>query len=69
MKQKDAIKEIKKKAEAELVKDITEYRDRLWSLKRDLAAGKIKNVREIKSIKKSIARALTFITWNRTKGI
>ncbi len=42
-----------------MIKELNELRDRLWDLKRDLAAGKIKNIKEIKITKKSIARLLT----------
>mgnify|MGYP001580520854 CR=1 FL=1 len=43
----------------DLIKDLAEMRDKLWTLTSDLASGKVKNVREIKMIKKNIARALT----------
>ena len=42
-------------------KDIKDLRDKLWDLKRDLVAGKVKNIKEIKVTKKSIARLLTTI--------
>jgi len=38
---------------------LKENREKLWSLKNDLAQGKVKNVREIKKYKKEIARILT----------
>lgn len=46
---------------------LPEMRDRLWSLKTDLAAGKVKNVKEIKKIKKNIARILTWQKQNQQK--
>ncbi len=60
MKKKE-MNELKNKARADLEKSLVEFREKLWGLKKDLAAGKAKNVREIKMIKKNIARVLTFL--------
>ena len=60
MKKKD-LEQLKTKPAEELKKMVAEYRDRLWTLKTDLASGKIKNVKEMKKIKKDIARLLTLI--------
>ncbi len=60
MAKKQATKSIAKPPE-ELKKDIHEMRERIWKLKADLAAGKVKNVREIKEIKKDIARSFTIM--------
>lgn len=43
----------------ELKKSLGEKRERLRQLRFDLAAGKVKNIREIRAIKKDIARILT----------
>lgn len=48
-----------KKTEAELAGELITLRDRLWALKRDLAQGKVKNVKEIKKVKRTIAQILT----------
>ncbi len=53
---KNAWGDFKKKSKGDLEKELQTRRERLWTLKTDLAAGKIKNVREIKEIKKTIAR-------------
>jgi len=45
--------------EKELIKKLEEDREKLRQLKFDLSAGKVKNVREIRKIKKDIARILT----------
>lgn len=58
---KREIQELKTKPTAELKKAVKEARERLRALRFDLAAGKVKNVQEIHSTKKDIARALTFI--------
>ena len=55
------VQELKTRPPAELEKKFEEFRSSLWSLKKDLAAGKVKNVREIKALKKNIARVLTFL--------
>ena len=60
MKKKN-FQEIKDKPAVELQKDLTEYRERLRVLKFDLAAGKVKNIREIRTVKKSIAQILTIL--------
>lgn len=43
----------------ELEKEIREFRARLEALRFDLAAGKVKNIKEIKAVRKSIAQLLT----------
>lgn len=53
------IEELRKKSREELKKLLTDHRERLRNLKFDLAAGKVKNVREIRELKKDIARVLT----------
>jgi ribosomal protein L29 len=54
------------KAEAEIRKDLSHYRERLVNLKFDLAAGKIKNIREIRTVRKSIAQILTILKTRQT---
>lgn len=55
------IKELKQKSEKDLQGLLQEDRERLRQLKFDLSAGKVKNVREVRSIKKDIARILTIL--------
>lgn len=45
----------------ELKKNLSEYQGKLRKLKVDLFYGKVKNIKEIKNVKKSIARILTII--------
>ncbi len=54
-------KELNKKTKAELQKVLQQNRARLRTLRFDLASGKVKNVREIRQLKKDIARILTII--------
>jgi large subunit ribosomal protein L29 len=50
-----------KKTKEDLNHALKEKREKLFQLKFDLASGKIKNVREIRQVKKDIARILTFL--------
>jgi large subunit ribosomal protein L29 len=54
-------KELKNKKEAELQKMLADLREKSRSLRFDLAAGKVKNVREVREIKKDIAKILTIL--------
>ena len=58
------ISEIKQKSQSELHRILAEKQEKLRQLRFDLASGKVKNVREIRQIKKDIARILTIITQN-----
>ena len=58
---KKQFQELKTKPAPELQKTLQELRDKLWQLKVDLASGKVKNIKEIKEIKKDIARILTIL--------
>jgi ribosomal protein L29 len=60
MKQKE-IQELKTKPVAELMKMVKDGRENLRAMKFDLAAGKVKNVDNLRALRRDIARALTFI--------
>jgi len=53
------LSELKQKSRKELQKLLQNNQDKLRQLRFDLASGKVKNVREIRQIKKDIARILT----------
>jgi large subunit ribosomal protein L29 len=55
------IKELQQKSKSELQKFLTDSREKLRQLRFDLAAGKVKNVREVRKIKKDIAKVLTLL--------
>ena len=55
------IKEIEKKKENELQQLLKEKRERLRQLRFTLATGKVKNFREVRLIKKDIAKILTVV--------
>jgi len=55
------ISEIRQKTKKELESMLLERREHLRNLRFDLASGKVKNVREIRELKKEIARVLTLL--------
>jgi len=60
MKKKE-IAELKIKPVAELEKFVRDSKEKLRAMKFDLAAGKVKNVKDLRALRKDIARALTFM--------
>ncbi len=58
---KKQLVEMRNKPAVELHKLLLELRGKLWQYKVDLAAGKVKNIKEIRAVKKDIARILTWI--------
>mgnify|MGYP001106954231 CR=1 FL=1 len=62
------IRELRQKSFADLQKILTNSREKLRQFRFDLASGKLKNVREIRELKKDIAQILTIIkekSWQR----
>ena len=55
------LKNLRKKSKSGLDKLLLKNRERLRTLRFDLASGKLKNVREIRHLKRDIARALTIL--------
>ena len=55
------ILKLREKAEEELYELLAKRKERLRSLRFDLLSGKVKNIREIRKIKKEIARILTVL--------
>ncbi|MBZ1348264.1 MAG: 50S ribosomal protein L29 [Candidatus Nealsonbacteria bacterium] len=55
------IKELQQKSRKELEKILSDNREKLRQLRFDLAGGKVKNIREIRKIKKDAARILTYL--------
>lgn len=58
---KEDFKNYKGKNLIELDKNLKSMRDKLLNLKLGLVSGKVKNVKEIRQVKKSIAQILTLI--------
>ncbi len=55
-----------KKPVAALQHEVLELKDKLWEIQKNLAQGKVKNIREVRSTKKHIAQILTAIKSQRT---
>jgi len=55
------ITELRQKSKSELQKLLQDSREKLRQLRFDLASGKVKNFREIRELKKDIARILTLL--------
>ena len=53
--------DLQKKTEEDMMKMLAEYRTRLQELGFKIAANQVKNVREVRQIKKDIARILTHL--------
>ncbi|MEK7512775.1 MAG: 50S ribosomal protein L29 [Patescibacteria group bacterium] len=64
MKRKE-FNDMKLRPVAELEKLLGEYRTKLRDLEFDLAAGKVKNIKEMRVVKKSIAQLLTLVRAGR----
>lgn len=56
-----AKKDLKNNSRANLLKMLDEEREKLRVLRFDLAAGKVKNAKEIRHTRKNIATILTFL--------
>lgn len=54
-------KELQKKTEKDLMKYVADSRAKLQQLRFDLPGGKVKNVREIRKLRREIARVLTLL--------
>ena len=61
------LKELKLKTEKELQQILNEFRDKFRDLRFKDANKQLKNIREIREIKKTIARALTLLSNKKVK--
>lgn len=52
---KEPLQKLREKTGEELKKELQTSGDNLWKLKSDLAAGKVKNVRQVRNLKKFMA--------------
>lgn len=62
---KTDIQNLRKKSKEELTLDIAGNADKLWQVRNDVLNGKVKNVREVRKIKKLIAVAKTILSENK----
>ena len=58
---KREFQQLKSKPKAELLSQLAALHEKSWELKKDLVAGKVKNVREIRITKKDTAKILTIL--------
>ena len=61
------IVELRKKTKGQLEKLLLQRQERLRNLRFDLASGRVKNVREIRHLKREVARILTTLQETRDK--
>ena len=54
-------KDLQKRSTADLEKTARELQDKLRELRFDLTAGKVKNIKEIRSVRKEIAQIRTIV--------
>ncbi|MCH8244650.1 50S ribosomal protein L29 [Patescibacteria group bacterium] len=54
-------KDLQKRPTADLKKTVRELQDKLRELRFDLTAGKVKNIKEIRSTRREIARIYTIV--------
>ena len=62
------MRELLNRSDQDLQRDLQEMREKLRSFRFDLEAGKVKDVRGIRQLKKDIARILTLINQRRKKA-
>ncbi|MEK7212072.1 MAG: 50S ribosomal protein L29 [Patescibacteria group bacterium] len=62
------IKELRSKPAVELTRLLREKQERLRVLRFDLAAGKVKDISELRLVRKTIARLLTFLKENQKQS-
>lgn len=53
--------QLKTKPAEELKKMVGEFKDKIWTLREDLLNGKVKNVKEMRDAKKTVAQILTIL--------
>ena len=55
------IRELRLKSKKELLENLSNLREKLRELRFNLAGGKVKNIKEIRQTKRTIARIITLI--------
>ncbi|MDX1607640.1 MAG: 50S ribosomal protein L29 [Candidatus Spechtbacterales bacterium] len=61
-------KELNKRSDKELQKLLNDKKSRVVELKMNIASGNVKNVSEMREVKKDIARVYTILTERRNKA-
>lgn len=65
---KNELQNLREKTAEDLLKELQVIKDRLWKLVQDLKSGKVKNVREIRKLKKTAAVIQTLIKEKESKN-
>ena len=52
---KDQLQNLREKSKEDLLKERQTFKDTLWQLRGDLKKGKVKNIREVRNLKKAVA--------------
>lgn len=55
------IRELRRKSKRELLANLADLRDKLRELRFNLASGKVKDIKEIRETKRTIARLITLL--------
>lgn len=58
MKKQDVAK-LNNRSKEELLKDAAVLREKIWEMRREIAGGKVKNVKAKRALRKDLARTLT----------
>ena len=58
---KGDITKLKNRSAEELRKEVAEAKEKLWELRREIAGGKVKNVKTRGALRRDVARMLTII--------
>lgn len=67
MKIKEELKELKSKSAAELQKVLASSREKLRDLRFKVSQNQLKNIREVRMLKKKISRVLTLLNQKTAK--
>lgn len=59
---KNEVQNLRNKSKEELTSDLTVNADKLWQVRNDVLNGKVKDVREVRRIKKLIAVVKTILS-------
>jgi len=64
---KDVLQNLKGKSATDLSKELQSAQDSLWQLRSDVQGGKVKNLKEMRKMKKMIAVIKTIMEENTSK--
>lgn len=62
---KDVLQNLKGKSASDLSKELQSAQDSLWQLRADVQGGKVKNLKEMRKMRKTIAVVKTIMAENK----